>query len=232
MASRVVLKIGGSLLFDETIFNASRVKDFAQMVINTPEIQVIVVGGGSIARIYIQGARVLGASEAECDLLGIAASRMNAQLLIHAIGENSYPQVPICVKDFSKAHVTGKLVVLGGLQPGQSTTSVAAIIAEYLHADRLVVLTDVDGIYEKDPHKFPNAKRFATITIDQLQKVLQSGAGGKQAAAGEYQIFDPVSSEIVKRSKLPVLLMSGQDLAQISRAIKNPAADIGTKITS
>ena len=54
----------------------------------------------------------------------------------------------------------------------------------------------------------------------------------KQAAAGEYQIFDPVSSELVKRSKLPVLLMSGKDLAQVSRVIKNPAADIGTKITS
>jgi uridylate kinase len=231
MASRVVLKIGGSLLFDGTNFNANRVKDFAQMVINTPEIQAIIVGGGSIARIYIQGARALGASEAECDLFGIAASRINALLLIRAIGDDAYPQVPVCVNEFSKAYVTGKRVVIGGLQPGQSTTSVAAIITEYLHADRLVVLTDVDGVYEKDPRKFPNAKRFATINIDQLQKVLQSGAGAKQAAAGEYQIFDPVSSEIVKRSKIPVLLMSGQDLTQVSRAIKNPTADIGTKIT-
>ncbi len=231
MASRVVLKIGGSLFFDGTNFNANRVKDFAQMVTNSPEIQAIVVGGGSIARIYIQGARALGASEAECDLLGIAASRMNAQLLIRAIGENAYPRVPESVEEFSKARATGKITVIGGLQPGQSTTSVSVIIAEFLHADRLIVLTDVDGIYDKDPRKFPNAKRFSTITLEQLQKVLQSGAGAKQAAAGEYQIFDPVSSEIVKRSQLAVLLMSGQDLAQVSRAIKNPAADIGTKIT-
>ncbi len=231
MASRVVLKIGGSLLFDGTNFNASRVKNFAQMVTNTPEIQVIIVGGGSIARIYIQGARALGASEAECDLLGIATSRMNAQLLIRAFGDNAYPRVPESVERFAMARATGKIVVVGGLQPGQSTTSVAVIIAEYMHADRLLVLTDVDGIYDKDPRKFSDAKRFSTITVGELQKVLQKGAGAKQAAAGEYQIFDPVSSELVKRSKLPVLLMSGQDLAQISRVIKNPAADVGTKIT-
>ncbi len=231
MASRVVLKIGGSLFFDGTNFNASRVKDFAQMVTNTPDISAIVVGGGSIARIYIQGARALGAGEAECDLLGIETSRMNAQLLIRAIGDIAYPRVPETVEEFAKARATGKVVIVGGLQPGQSTTSVAVIIAEYVHADRLIVLTDVDGIYDKDPRKFPDAKRFTTITVGDLQKVLQKGAGAKQTAAGEYQIFDPVSSELVKRSRLPVLLMSGQDLAQISRVIQNPLADIGTKIT-
>ncbi len=231
MAWRVVLKIGGSLLFDGTSFNTSRVKNFAQMVASTPEIQAIIVGGGSIARIYIQGARALGASEAECDLLGIATSRMNAQLLIRAIGDSAYPRVPESIEDFAKARATGKIVVAGGLQPGQSTTSVAVIIAEFQHADRLIVLTDVDGIYDKDPRKMPNAKRFSSISIDQLLKILQAGAGDRQVAAGEYQIFDPVSAEIVKRSKLPVLIMSGQDLAQVSRAIKNPAADIGTKLT-
>ncbi|OLS13503.1 MAG: uridylate kinase [Promethearchaeota archaeon CR_4] len=231
MASRVVIKIGGSLFFDDAGVNTDRVQKFAQFLKKTPEIQAIIVGGGRIARTYIQGARALGASETECDLLGIATSRINGQLLIRAIGDTTYPWVPKSVEEFAKARATGKLVVMGGLQPGQSTTSVAVIIAEFLHADLLVVLTDVDGIYDKDPHKFPDAKRFSSITVDQLQKVLQKGAGAKIAAAGEYQIFDPVSSEIVKRSQLSVHLLSGKELAQISHIIKDPAADIGTKIT-
>jgi len=231
MASRVVIKIGGSLFFDDVGFNAHRVQEFAHFVMKTPEIQAIIVGGGKFARTYIQGARALGASEAECDLLGIATSRMNGQLLIRAIGDTAYPRVPESVEEFAKARATSKIVVMGGLQPGQSTTSVAVIIAEFLHADLLAVLTNVDGIYDKDPRKFSDAKRFSTITVDQLLKVLQKGAGGKQVAAGEYQIFDPVSSEIVKRSQLPVQLLSGKELAQVTRVIKDATADVGTKIT-
>ncbi|HMF34457.1 MAG TPA: hypothetical protein VKK79_23750, partial [Candidatus Lokiarchaeia archaeon] len=64
-----------------------------------------------------------------------------------------------------------------------------------------------------------------------LQEILQQEAGSRQAAAGEYRIFDPVSIEIVKRSAVPVQLVSGKDLDQVALAIADPDADIGTKIT-
>jgi uridylate kinase len=231
MASNVVLKIGGSLLFDNMTLNVERVQNFAQFVISQPAIKAIVVGGGEMARLYIDGDRALGASEADCDLMGIGITRLNGQLLIQALGERAFPLVPHSIEEFAQAQVTGKIVVVAGFTPGQSTTSVSLIVAEYLHADLLLVLTDVDGIYDRDPRKFPDATRFSTITIGELQEILQQGAGARQAAAGEYRIFDPVSIEIVKRSAVPVQLTSGKDLDQVAQLIADPDADVGTKIT-
>ena len=55
----------------------------------------VVVGGGKTARDYIGIARGLGVSEAMCDEVGIEVTRLNAKLLIAALGEHAYPEVPI-----------------------------------------------------------------------------------------------------------------------------------------
>lgn len=230
-ATNIVLKIGGSLLFDQMTLNVDRVQNFAQFVVNQPGIRAIVVGGGEFARFYIDSGRALGASEAECDLMGTAITRLNGQLLIQALADRAYPRVPESIERFAEAYATGKVIVVGGFTPGQSTTSVSLIVAEYLHADLLLILTNVDGIYDNDPYKFPDAVRFSSVTVEQLQEILQQGAGTRQAAAGEYRIFDPVSIEIVKRSNVPVHLVSGNQLDQVAQLIADPNADIGTKIT-
>ena len=162
--------------------------------------------------------------------MGTAITRLNGQLLIQALKDRAYPRVPESIERFAEAYATGKIIVVGGFTPGQSTTSVSLIVAEYLHADLLLVLTNVDGIYDRDPNKFPDATRFSAVTVEQLQEILQQG-GTRQAAAGEYRIFDPVSIEIVKRSMVPVQLASGNDLEQLAQLIENLDANIGTKIT-
>src|SRR5271157_344180 len=120
MASNVVLKIGGSLLFDGMTLNVQRVQNFARFVNNQPAIRAIIVGGGEMARFYIEGSRSLGASEAECDLMGTDITRLNGQLLIQAIGDRAFPRVPKSIEEFTEAYATGKIVVVGGFTPGQS----------------------------------------------------------------------------------------------------------------
>ena len=54
----------------------------------------------------------------------------------------------------------GRIVVMGGVAVGQTTDAVAALLAEYVRADRLIVATSVDGVYTADPEKDPDAKKL------------------------------------------------------------------------
>ncbi len=225
---RAVLKLGGSLLYkraDEV--NIERVKDYAKTLttlVKEGHQIAIVVGGGKPARSFISAARMLGASEAQCDWLGIKVARLNAELLCAALGEVAFPKIAETLDEMETAFTSGKIVLMGGLTPGQSTNAVAALVAEIIHADKLLNATNVDGVYDQDP-KNPGAKRFDTITIDHLAEVL-SGGGTK---AGEYRLFDPVAIRVVARSRIPTIIFNGEHPENVHRILNGQR--IGTLIT-
>ncbi|MDQ3881765.1 MAG: UMP kinase, partial [Thermoproteota archaeon] len=95
---------------------------------------VVVAGGGKLARDYISTARSLGSDEASLDILGIEVSRLNARLMIVALGEQAYPSVPEDLEEVNEAVIANRIVVTGGLHPGQSTNATAALIAEKVKA--------------------------------------------------------------------------------------------------
>ncbi|MFX0012528.1 MAG: UMP kinase, partial [Candidatus Hermodarchaeota archaeon] len=142
-----------------------------------------------------------------------------------------YPQVPTSFEELSLALGTHKITIMGGLQPGQSTTSVAMTVADYLKAEKLVILTDVDGIYDKDPDLYKDAKLLETISYDSLQKLILDSSADTQASAGEYRIFDAVSLQILKRSRIKVIVMSGKNLSQFQKLWNNEKQVIGTTIS-
>ena len=115
----------------------------------------MIAGGGKIARHYINLARSLGSDEANLDIMGIEVSRLNAKLLIVALGDQAYSQVPKNLEEVAIAVASGKIVIAGGLHPGQSTNATSALIAETSKASGFVNSTDVDGIYDSDPNVTP-----------------------------------------------------------------------------
>ena len=129
------------------------------------------------------------------------------------------------------ARLFGKILVVGGFVPGQSTTSVTFEVAEILGATDILVLTNVDGVYDKDPRKYPEAQKFDEIPIDQLEQIIMGGEI-TQAAAGEYRIFDAVSIQIFKRSQINVKLMNGENSADLQAVLNDSpeSQSIGTKI--
>src|SRR3712207_182226 len=130
---------------------------------------VVVAGGGKFARYYISTARSFGSDEASLDIIGIEVSRLNARLLILALGDQAYPGVPEDLEHVSKAVTTNRIVVTGGLHPGQSTNATAALIAEKVKASKFLNATDVNGIYDSDPNKNKDAKLFNEITIKECR---------------------------------------------------------------
>ena len=96
----------------------------------------------------------------------------------------------------------------------------------------VIILTNVDGIYDKDPRKHTSAKKFDRITISELEKVIYGEGGASQSAAGEYRIFDAVSLQILKRSNISVRLANGENIDQLKRLLVTQEFEsgIGTEI--
>ncbi|MBD3196538.1 MAG: UMP kinase [Candidatus Lokiarchaeota archaeon] len=230
----IVIKIGGSLLFDMNHnINAQKISDFCDIVKKHPNYDkiIIVVGGGIIAREYIQIVRSFTQNEALCDTFGIDISRINARLLISYLGSSAYPLVPKSIEELSIANLQNRIVLMGGLQPGQSTTSVALEVAEYIAAPKLIILTDVGGIYNKDPKKFDDARLIEHINSADLTKLIIKRKNNLQAAAGEYRIFDTVSLQIIKRSNISVFITSGLNLEKFKRFWNQGDENIGTIVS-
>ena len=185
----------------------------------------VVVGGGRVAREYINAGRSLGLSEAMLDLLGIAATRLNAMLFTVILDDLAYPDVPRSLEEFLQAWSSGKIVVCGGFQPGQSTNAVSAVIAEAIGAKLLVNATTVEGVYNKDPRKHPDAKLLRELTVDELYNILVKE---QHPTAGGYELMDPISLMIIKRSKLIVKIVNGAKPENVYKAVKggNPGTTI------
>jgi uridylate kinase len=185
---------------------------------------VIVTGGGKVARHFISTARSFGSDEASLDILGIEVSRLNARLLILALGDQAYPAVPEDLEQVSKAITDScRIIVTGGLHPGQSTNATAALIAEKIKASKFFNATDVDGIYDSDPNKNKGAKLFKKITVKECIDLL----GSEDSVAGAYDLMDIVALKVIERSKIPTVVLKS-DPAVIKNAIFTNA--IGTSI--
>jgi uridylate kinase len=235
MTKNIVIKFGGSLLFsDGGTINTQKVTEFCDIIKKNKEYDsiVIVCGGGLVARQYIRAIRHFSDNEVLCDLIGIDISRINSKLMMSEMKELAYPQVPTSFEELSFAIETHKIIVMGGLQPGQSTTSVATTVAEYLKAEKLVILTDVDGIYDKDPDLHKDAKLLENISYEALQKLILESSTNTQASAGEYRIFDAVSLQILKRSGIKVVVTSGKIFTQFKKIWNNEKDFIATIIST
>ncbi len=212
----VVVSIGGSILVpddDDTAY----VKELAVMFRElSKQLKLyVVVGGGRIARYYITLGRELGGDESYLDDVGIEVTRINARMLITALGEAAY-HIP--AETFDEAISAAKahdIVVMGGTHPGHTTDAVSAMLGERAGAVRLINATSVDGIYTDDPNKNPDAERLANVNFDQLLEICLKVKGG----AGPNVVFDPLGAKIVARSKIETRVVHGRNLEELRKAI-------------
>jgi uridylate kinase len=223
--SRVVVKLSGSIFdLDADTVVMREYADLFRGLLDDGIQTIIIAGGGKEARRYIEYARMLNADESNLDELGIAVSRLNARLLIHAIGDHAYPLVPTSLEEMSVYVTSRKVVVSGGLHPGQSTNATAALIAERVRASMFINATDVDGIYTADPGKYKEAKLIKRISVKELLTMLMDG----KFDAGTYELMDIVALKVIERSRIPVRVIKAT--AGNIRSVVN-GESIGTEIT-
>jgi uridylate kinase len=212
---KIVFALGGSVVVPDKL-DEKYVEQFAKFALEMSKKHTlaIVVGGGQTARSAIDECRKGGANEAACDYAGIEASRYNASVISQAMGIE--PLIPETVKNAKQVLETEGIVIMGGTEPGHSTDAVAAILAEYVGADIYLKISNVDGVYDSDPKKNPDAKRFDKLSIDELSKMVD----GLSQDAGKYCLFDMLSVKMLKRSGIKTVVLEGHDLNNIRAAIQ------------
>jgi len=221
----LVYSLGGSILAGR---DAERLREYAQALKElAAEHQVfVVVGGGKIAREYIEKARSLGASELFCDQIGIAATRLNSALLIAALRDAAPQAIPDSYERAAQLGSPGRIVVMGGLSPGQTTDAVAAMLAERVRANRLVIATSVDGVYTADPEKDPAARKVETMTPRDLVHLAME----MEMKAGSRSPVDPLAAKIIERSSIPTSIVLGSQIENLKKGALG--GHTGTEIRS
>jgi uridylate kinase len=219
----VVVSIGGSVVLSDEADALFLKKLTALFKKLSKEYKLfVIVGGGNIARRYIQLGRELGFDEDTLDLIGIDVTRVNARIITNLLGVSN-KEIPHTTDEAMK--LDKPIVVMGGTDPKHSTDLVGAELAEKTHAVRFVNATNVDGIYDKDPNKYKDAKQLKEVSIDQLIEQY----GTKWGTAGKNIFMDEPALDIIKRARIPTFIVNGKRLDQLEKAMLGQSFD-GTTI--
>lgn len=212
---KIVVSVGGSVL--ARALSPEKFKSYAAAILKLSKKNTvfIVTGGGQAARDYIGVARELGSDEATCDLIGIQLTRLNARLLIAALGDAAYHEPPLNYTEAKNASISGKIVVMGGVSPGHTTDAVSAILAEYVGADLLINATSIDGVYTSDPKKNKQARKFDTLTPKQLIEIVMK----TEMVAGANSPIDLLAAKIIERSNIRTIVLNGESPQNIFDAV-------------
>lgn len=206
-----VYAVSGSLVTE----NLEELGELAEALESSDEQILVVVGAGGL-KSYIFAAGEYG-NQGEQDLVGIAATRLNARTLMTGM-EKVYPDVPDTAEEIRTAASTGLNVVMGGLTPGHSTDAVAAIAAELLDAE-LNIATSIDGVYDRNPEE-PGAEKLDEVSTEELRNIID---GNNEA--GKHELVDSTAVEIIERSDIRTRIFEGS-----LENLRNPDEADGTTV--
>ena len=222
---RLVLRIGGSVIASP--IDSALISEYADLLKNLKrqghEVAVV-VGGGALAREFIVVAKDLGLGERAQDEVAISVSRIFALLLLQKLGVLGCEAVSSTIEDAAKCLRKGEIAVMGGLKPGMTTDTVAALIAEQVNADLLIKATDQEGIYNKDPRKHVDAVKLEHLSYEDISSVFAEN----KHKAGIHQILDPGAVKILKKGRVRVIVVNGFKPENILAVVKGEK--VGTLI--
>lgn len=230
--SRVLLKLSGEALAGDKGYGIDPkvVDDLADQIggIVKDGVQVaIVVGGGNIFRGLSASAK--GMDRAQADYIGMLATVMNSLALqdgFERAGIYSRVLSAINMQEVSEPYIRqraerhldkGRIVILaaGTGNPYFTTDTTAALRACELHVDCLMKATKVDGVYDRDPVKFPDATKFDRLSyLDVLNRGLN--------------VMDSTAISLCMDNNMPMIVFDLTEKGTIARALKGE--NVGTVV--
>lgn len=232
---RIMLKVGGESLMGSREYGidpqaaAAVAEQIKQVYIKHVQI-ALVMGGGNIFR-GVAGSKN-GIERATADYMGMLATVMNALALQDALEKAGVPsrvqsalQMPAVAENFIRRKAMrhmekGRVVLLaaGTGVPYVTTDTGASLHALELKCDVLMKATKVDGIYDKDPQKFKDAKRYKTLTFeDAIQKQ-------------EIEVMDTAALAMSKENNMPIMVFELFKKNNLQKAVDGE--DIGTYVSN
>ncbi|MBI1973530.1 UMP kinase [Candidatus Micrarchaeota archaeon] len=216
---RLVLSLGGSMVFDGKP-RVDYIRKVASLVTGLKATVGVIVGGGTAARDYIAAAKEFGEDNFDLDWLATTVTWANARLCAPAFGGRFFYSIEDAGEWLLSA--PGRTALLGGTHPNQTTDTVGAMLSEKIGADRWVNLSNVAAVYDKDPKKFRDARKFSTMTH---QELVQLATGLDKRGPGENFIIDTPAARVLARSNIEAHFVNGSDLSQVRLALQGKRHD-------
>ena len=232
---RIMLKVGGESLMGDREFgiDPQAAKKVAEKIRNiyTKNVQIaIVIGGGNIFR-GVAGSKK-GIDRTTADYMGMLATIMNGLALQDALEKANVPTrlqsaipMPAVAENFIRRKAIrhmekGRVVIIaaGTGVPYVTTDTGASLHALELHCNVLMKATKVDGIYDKDPMKHKDAKRYKTLTYrDAIQKE-------------DIEVMDTAALAMSMDNNMPVMVFKLFDSENLEEAVDGE--DVGTYVSN
>ncbi|GAA7920131.1 UMP kinase [Helicobacter pylori] len=223
---RVLVKFSGEALAGYNQFGIDIhvldhiAKEIKSLVENAIEVG-IVIGGGNIIRgvSAAQGGIIRRTSG---DYMGMLATVINAvamQEALEHIGLDTRVQSAIEIKEICESYIyrkairhleKGRVVIFGAGtgNPFFTTDTAATLRAIEIGSDLIIKATKVDGIYDKDPNKFKDAKKLDTLSYN-------------DALIGDIEVMDDTAISLAKDNKLPIVVCNMFKKGNLLQVIKH-----------
>ncbi len=223
-----ILSLGGSIVSLSDGPNVSFLLEFKKLIeerVEKGDRFIIVVGGGSVSRQYINSlGDFQNISPEDKDYVGIQATRLNAFWLKSIFQDLAYRDIIIDPRE--KIETDRPLLFSGGYEPGNSTDFVAVLLARTYGSKVVVNLSNIDYVYNKDPKKFPEAKKIEKLTWKDFLEIV-----GSDWTPGMNSPFDPLASLECQKSDKKVVVLNGQNLDNLKEYFSG-GSFLGTEISN
>lgn len=229
---RILLKLSGEALMGDQEFGISSetITSYARQIKEIADLGVevgIVIGGGNIFR-GLSGTEQ-GIDRVTGDHMGMLATVINSMALQNAIESLGVPtrvqtaiEMPQIAEPFIKRkaqrHLEKGRVVIFGAGTGNpyfTTDTAAALRANEINADVVIKATKVDGIYDKDPVKFADAKKYDEVTYTEVLNK-------------DLKVMDATAISLCRENKLPIIVFDSLTEGNMKKVVLGEK--IGTKV--
>ena len=231
---KILLKLSGEALMGDQEFGISSdvITSYAKQIKEIVDLGVevsIVIGGGNIFR-GLSGA-AQGVDRVTADHMGMLATVINSLALQNSIEKLGVPtrvqtaiEMPKVAEPFIKRRAQrhlekGRVVIFGAGtgNPYFTTDTAAALRAIEMETDVVIKATKVDGIYDKDPVKYPDAKKYQTVTYNEV-------------LAKDLKVMDATAISLCRENKLPIIVFNSLDEGNLKKVVMGE--HIGTTVVA
>jgi uridylate kinase len=218
MRKSIVVKIGGSILYDHLInfdFDMLRkVKNWYWDIKASYDTIVLVTGGGKLSRSIEE--KIAGSVSGENSIHNVAMllTQTNAAIIAGFLEDDDI-YIPKKLGDAYEYLIMdgGKTMVSGGLKVGWSTDMDAAVFADVLEAGRVHKISNIDYVYNKDPKEFFDARPIKDMSWNEYFKMF-SVVPGQQHEANAHIPVDVQCSQFCSRKNLSFHITGGKLLEE------------------
>ena len=231
---KILLKLSGEALMGDQEFGISSdvITSYAKQIKEIVDLGVevsIVIGGGNIFR-GLSGA-AQGVDRVTADHMGMLATVINSLALQNSIEKLGIPtrvqtaiEMPKVAEPFIKRRAQrhlekGRVVIFGAGtgNPYFTTDTAAALRAIEMETDVVIKATKVDGIYDKDPVKYPDAKKYETVTYNEV-------------LAKDLKVMDATAISLCRENKLPIIVFNSLIEGNLKKVVMGE--HIGTTVVA